>query len=185
LARKGCLDYKKHVLGENETDLRDNLKEYSWTKAPETNVLPNRWTAIGYRNGQQIFSVSGNEIPNPLTLGPKPEFEDPEDSENEEDDINLLDADEGLKWLVDYQEALRVGMAVEIPYGTAHGHVEQGIDQLVVIGIRASEDAAEGAKSMQKLMEAHHYTSGLGIIRQGTPTNNTEDAFSGYGFHKT
>ncbi len=174
----------KCVLEKSETDLRDHIKEYSWTKAPETRVLPGHWTAIGYRNGKQVFSVTGNEIPDPLPLGPAPFGNESEISEKEEDDISLSDIDKGLKWMVDYQEALQIGMAVEVPYGAEYGHVEQGIDQLFVIGIKASEDAAEGAESMKKLFEAHHYTSGLGIIRQGTPTNNTDDTPSGYGFHR-
>ncbi len=174
----------KSVLGKREADLLANQKEYSWTRAPETNVLPNHWTAIGHRNGKQIFSVTGGEILDSLKLGPNPNPEDEEIPENEEDDINLMDVDEGLKWMLDYQEALRVGMAVEIPFGEEFGHVEQGIDQLFVIGVKASKNEKSGALSMQKLMEAHRFTSGLGFIRQGTPTNNTKEASSGYGYHK-
>ncbi len=173
----------KRVFEEDETDIDANLKDHSWTRAPETTVLPDRWTAIGYRNGIQIFTVTGNQIPENLALGPEPDFDAEGQPEEPEEDNDPLRHDEGLNWMVDYQEALRAGMAVEIPYGAENGHVEQGVDQLFVVGIRPSDDAPSGAASMLKLMEAHHYTSGLGIIQQGTPTNNTEDASSGYGFH--
>src|SRR5690606_23693986 len=65
-----------------------------------------------------------------------------------------------------------------------HGHVDQGLDQMFVIGVKSTNDASAGSEAIKKLMEAHHYTSGLGIIRQGTPTNNTEDSLSGHGFHR-
>lgn len=175
-----------HEYSDNETFLYDHKKENSWTKAPETNVLPDHWIAIGIRGGQQLFSVKGNSIPASLPLGPNPDFE------ADADEGSLLE-DEGLKWMIDYEEALNVGMAIEVPFGTNHGNIENGLDQLFVIGVKSaitSEIGAgaslenKGAETFKKLMEAHHYTSGLGIIRQGTPSNNTDGTPSGDGFHK-
>ncbi|MCC5925580.1 MAG: hypothetical protein JJU41_03375 [Bacteroidetes bacterium] len=173
----------KSVLEQSEHILSGNKKEYSWTKAPVTHALPHYWTAIGYRNGQKVFSVTGNKIPNELAIGPSPVLGEDETVDDVDDGFDPLRDDKGLTWMVDYQEALSVGMALEVPYGVDFGNVEQGIDQLFVLGVRHESDTKTGSTSFRQLMEAHHYTSGLGIIKQGTPTNNTEDAPSGYGFH--
>src|SRR5262249_28837159 len=51
---------------------------------------------------------------------------------------------------------------------------------LLVVGIK-SLDATSAAQRVIDLLDAHHYTHGLALLPQNTPTNNTEQAPSGYG----
>src|SRR5262249_53470162 len=44
----------------------------AWTRAARTNVLPDRWIALGYRGGARQFAVLGRPIPDTLALGPDP-----------------------------------------------------------------------------------------------------------------
>ena len=44
----------------------------AWTRAARTNVLPDRWIALGYRGGERRFAVLGKPIPDALNVGPDP-----------------------------------------------------------------------------------------------------------------
>ena len=46
--------------------------------------------------------------------------------------------------------------------------------------MKRSLDSAASATRLRELIEAHKYTDGLSLVTQGTPTNNTEDATSGF-----
>jgi hypothetical protein len=50
---------------------------------------------------------------------------------------------------------------------------------LLAVGVR-DETAAAGASTLESLLEAHLYTDGLEILRQGTPTNNTDEGIAGW-----
>ncbi len=56
---------------------------------------------------------------------------------------------------------------------------QQGIDALVVFGVSSLDPAAASA-AIASLLDAHHYTDGLGFLRVGTPTNNSAEAPSGW-----
>ena len=45
----------------------------AWTRAARTNVLPDRWIALGYRGGERRFAVLGRPIPDALAPRPRPE----------------------------------------------------------------------------------------------------------------
>ena len=69
-------------------------------------------------------------------------------------------------------------MALRIPLA---GDDTAGLDRLVVLGVRPTSDAAEGARRIARLLDAHHYTGGVALVAPGTPTNNTSTARSGWG----
>ncbi len=81
-----------------------------------------------------------------------------------------------MRWMVDFDEAERIGMALRmnLPAATA----QAGLDALLVFGV-ASLDADASAAALAALLDAHHYTNGCAFVRPGTPTNNTEDVASG------
>jgi predicted nucleic acid-binding Zn-ribbon protein len=142
----------------------------SWTRAAVTNVLPDRWMVIGYRDSVRRFSVLGRPIADRLTVGPDP------------DGLAATDPTAPLgksaQWLVDFERAVDVGMAARIALA---GPDAAGLDRLIVLGVRPSSDADEGARRVGELLEAHHYTDGLALVAVGTPTNNTASARSGWG----
>src|SRR5262249_13306700 len=66
----------------------------AWTRAARTNVLPDRWIALGYRGGARQFAVLGRPIPDALALGP-----DPGDAAAGDPAAPL---GPGAQWLVDF-----------------------------------------------------------------------------------
>jgi len=54
-----------------------------------------------------------------------------------------------------------------------------GFDRLIVVGL-SSQGPFLGAARLEALFDAHHYTDGLAFVPQGTATNNTAEAPSGY-----
>jgi hypothetical protein len=49
-----------------------------------------------------------------------------------------------------------------------------GFDKIVVYGVKSSMEPDITAEYLDRLFDGHHYTRGLAIVPQGTPTNNTE-----------
>src|SRR3972149_3522015 len=56
-----------------------------------------------------------------------------------------------------------------------------GFDKLMVLGVRLSIDESAGQGLIEGLFTNHHYSrAGLSLLKQGTPTNNTDDEAAGY-----
>ena len=56
-----------------------------------------------------------------------------------------------------------------------------GFARVVVLGLRLSAGAAQGAAMLEELIANHQYSpKGFSLVAQGTPTNNTERDGSGY-----
>jgi len=141
-------------------------RDGSWTRAATTEVLPTRWVALGYRGGERIFAVWGKRLPTVLQVGPSPTATpDPGAVEPE------------LRWLTDFTEAERVGMGIRVPLT---GDTTLGFDRVVALGSQGGCNRERGAQLLETLLEAHHYTNGLAVVAQGTPTNNTDDQPSGF-----
>jgi hypothetical protein len=82
--------------------------------------------------------------------------------------------DEALRWMVDFDAAVAVGMAVtiDLPANT------QVVDDVVAIGMPSA--TTDGAALVSALIEAHRFSDGAAFIPPGTPTNNLADSPSGY-----
>lgn len=126
-----------------------------YSRAPVALGLPDRWTAIGLAGAKRLV-VTGNPIPETLHVGPDPTA-----------GAGAAGVDDGLRWMVDFEEAERVGMGLRLPLDGA-----SALDVLLVFGSRAST-AAAGAAALERLLRAHRYTDGLGFLSQGTPTNRS------------
>jgi hypothetical protein len=142
-----------------------------WTRAPKATTLPDRFLVLGYRNGEHAFAVWGQPVPDPLPVGPQPDADVPEPADGEPA------IDPALKWMYDFDEAERVGMGVRVPVG--EGPVAR-IDLVVAVGVKASADTRESTDRLARLLDGHHYTGGLGFVRQGSPSNNTGEARSAF-----
>ncbi|HEY5712273.1 MAG TPA: hypothetical protein VIT38_10285 [Allosphingosinicella sp.] len=144
----------------------------SWSRAPQAIGLPERFVAIGYVQGQRVFEIAGAAIPEMLMTGPDPLSAD--DGSAAASAADLPAVDQGMKWMVDFDEAVRVGMAMRIDLPPA---AHDGLDELVVLGVRTSAEAAEGAALAETMIRTHLYgPHGFGFVPQGTPTNDTGPA---------
>ena len=81
--------------------------------------------------------------------------------------------DEGMRWLADLTEAQRLGMAIPIPLQPEFAN---GLQRLVVLGVRWSDDPSDSAELLGELLAAQRFTDGLGVLRPDAPTNNTPAA---------
>lgn len=144
----------------------------SWSKAGE-GIMPDRWVIVlSNQNQPAPRIVVGNPIPEPLAMTPDPSAA-PADMVPVPGSNNKLTIDKKILWTVDFTEAERVGMAKTIPLqGT---EATTGFDRVLVFGVKTSMRQEATSKYVEKLIDSHHYTRGVSVVSQGSPTNNTED----------
>ena len=116
---------------------------------------------------------SGRRSSRDPAIGP-----DPTDESEAAPDEAAFDA--GMRWMIDFEEAERLGMALRLKMPAVSA--QQGIDALVVFGVSSLDENA-AATAVASLLDAHHYTGGLGFLRTGTPTNNSAEQASGWSAH--
>ncbi len=142
----------------------------SWDRPVVARGLPDRWVVAGYgpvSNGTDpsdqdpIVVAVGADILNDLAIGPTPGAVSPASEP--------VHVDAGMAWLVDLDEALRVGMAIRVPNPPE-------LARLVVVGLRAAADGTAGAALLNDLLVGHTYTDGLSFVAQATATNAEQPA---------
>lgn len=152
-----------------EADDAPPRRAASWSRAPRTDLMPDRWEIVGLRRGDVQFRATGTPIPHRLKVGWNPQADAPDT------DADAVLADAEMRWMVDFDEAERVGMAVRIDLTD---YAFNDIEQLVAFGVKVS--AGDAADLIEDQIDALHYTTGVGFVAANTPTNNTETAPSGY-----
>lgn len=158
-----------------------DLKRAGWTRAPRSGVLPDRFAVVTVTGGRVSHLFAGNPVPADLHLGLDPGAE--QDGEDEPAPFRLdedgdLVVPEQIRWMVDFDRAVEVGMAVSVPITPQEA--ASGFDELFVVGLAAGT-AEEGARRLEGMIDAHHYTGdGLELLPIGTPTNNTETTAAGF-----
>jgi hypothetical protein len=153
-------------------------KQQSWSQAPKVNVLPDRFVLIGYVNNEQVLLEIGNPIPLPLIVGPDPSAP-AQDQLRPDKDTGDLFVGEDMKWMVDFDRAIEVGMGFKVDLN--NDLATRGFDRLLVLGLRVSADLQESKTLLETLIQHHHNgRSGFSILPQGTPTNNTEKKGAGF-----
>ena len=150
------------------------LRESGWTAPPRSRVLPERFVIMTFVSGEKVHEEVGRAVPEPLPLGPDPRAPGLGFAR---DGVNLTLAPE-LRWMVDFDEAERVGMGVRIPLTPEQA--ARGFDRVLALGVRLADDHLEASQRLEELLESRHYTDGLSIVTQGAPTNNTPGMPSGY-----
>ena len=141
----------------------------AWQRAPLARLMPQRWLAVARAGGVMVANALGAPI------GPAPAV-GPTRMRPDRRAAGAASIDPGMRWLADFDEAERIGMALRMKMPGAVA--QAGIDVLVVFGVSAL-DANASAAALAALIDAHHYTDGCAFVRPGTPTNNTEDEASG------
>lgn len=145
----------------------------SWTRAPHVDALPDRLLCIVEGAGDRI-DVLGEMIATPLQVGPDPSG--PPQLKPDGDDLEVADE---LRWMVDFDRAVKDGLGFRV--ALTPDLAATGAERVTVVGLRLAEDAKRGAERLSELL-AHHRDgrSGLELIPQGTPTNNTEADGAGF-----
>ena len=146
----------------------------AWTRAPRTRVLPDRWVAVLSTNApdepnRRIVQMT-NVVPDTLTTGPDPSAADAPATPG------IPAIDDGMRWMVEFAEAERIGMGLRVPLPDGVSEVSQ----LLVFGVKASLTGEDAAVRVEDLLTAHHYSDGLAFVAPGTPTNNTGEDDSGF-----
>jgi len=177
-------------------------KAESWTRGPQARLLPDRWILFGIweHEGEDLretFVLRSDAIREPLPVGPTPEAmavaeqygsDTPGGADRGSGADSAVGTDADIAWITEFGAAEKAGMAVRIRDADVFGGpTPPGIDdladgtfrKLIVTGVSASMSADETAEELERLFDAHHYTDGLELVEQGTPTNNY-DTDSGY-----
>ncbi|MCU0974089.1 MAG: hypothetical protein MUF80_09090 [Burkholderiales bacterium] len=138
-------------------------------------ALPDRFVAIGLRNGSEIFRKWGNVVPDQLPLSP---LFDPLLVDNP-DDFDPFSEDRA--WMIDYAAAEAAGMAITVTQGDLRGaQMSQGVQRLLVLGVDWTQTPESAAGLVASLLDNHLHSDGLKFVAQGTPTNNTGATRAGF-----
>lgn len=149
------------------------LRSSKWTRPGEA-ILPDRWVVVTYHGTEPGRITLGNRILEPLAMTPDPKLQDA--------DLAVVEGtykiDNNLRWSLDFQRAVEVGMGIVVDM--QGNEPTDGYERIIVVGVKTSMSELDGSRLLEKLIDAHHYTRGVAILRQGTPTNNTEGHPSPY-----
>ncbi len=156
-------------------------KEHDWSIAPHTQVLPDRIAILTMNKGIYKHIAVGNPIPKKLNVGLDPQkfdFENDNDNPFQLDNEGDLQVDDGMRWMVNFDDAIANGMGLKIPL--TNEEAELGFDRVLAIGINDSTHDAD-KQTLETLVENHHYApDGMSFLSIGTATNNTDKASAGY-----
>jgi hypothetical protein len=152
------------------------VKQTPWSQAPRVKYLADRFVVLGYTGTTLSMQAIGAPVSLPLIVGPDPGA-DPVDTIHP-DKGDLFVPDE-LKWLVDFDRAVNVGLGLRIDL-TAQ-QAQTGFDRLLILGVQLSADDNDATSAIEELFAHHHYgRTGLSVVPQGTPTHNTTGVGTGY-----
>lgn len=155
-------------------DVASDAGAAGWRRAPRARLMPDHWVAV-LRGGTQTVQAQGKPIDRDLVAGPDPAWQ------GDDGDREQLAIDPGMRWMVDFEEAERRGMALSITVPAAMQALPLS---LLVYGV-CTRLGTDGGAHLAQLLQAHRHTDGLAFLRQGTATNNTEDGRAGPGVDDT
>ena len=157
-----------------------DTKQTAWSQAPKATILPDRFVFIGYEqeNDPNPVIAVGNHIPSPLLTGPDPAAAEPDQIRHDANG-NVIVPDE-LLWLSRFDQAVEVGMGFRI--NLTPTQASRGFKRVLVVGLRLNADEKQAQGDLETLFRHHAFSrTGLALLPQGTPTNNTEATNSGSG----
>lgn len=144
-------------------------------KKVRAELLPDYWIALNYEN--EIIGTS-RPIQKPLSLAMNWQASERERADWDQAPRSELTSDPEVNWVFDFERAEEVGMAMRIPQENLE--LRKRLRRLIVFGVNTSLDAEASAEQIERLIDQHHYTRGFSFLKQGTPTNNTEEVSSPY-----
>ncbi|AHG92725.1 hypothetical protein J421_5190 (plasmid) [Gemmatirosa kalamazoonensis] len=155
-------------------------KPDAWTEAPHSRVLPDRFVLLAWRGETLRVNEVGRRLDDVVVVGPAPLETDDDDPSIARDPADgTLTLGTSYAWVRDFAQAIERGMAFRVP--VAADDVAQGFDRLLVLGLKHSADEEDARALVEELIDGHRYArEGFEVLRQGTPTNNTDDGDSGF-----
>ncbi|GEM_PF-1867451 len=164
-----------------------NPKSSAWTKQPVSNIMPDAFVVYAYDRAGNVISRQTAMIPDELKLGIDPGL-DPEDDDlsfDSDENSNLendLRANDDVRWMIDFDAAIAKGLGIKIQI--TDSQYTRGFKKILVVGVKASLNHADGQERLEDLINNHHYTDGFALLKQGTSTNNTATQAAGYTFYE-
>jgi hypothetical protein len=149
---------------------------------PRAELLPDRFVVLTYTTNatdgglHEVGRAVGAAIPDDLVVGPDPSLQD--SWLTRDPATGRIVVPDALEWMVDFDAAVSVGMAVRIPLSPPYDTA--GFDRVLAVGVRAATPAAQGPAVLEALLAKHRFGDGCAVVRAGTPTNNTDTAMSGW-----
>lgn len=128
---------------------------------PRVRLLPDRWVATAYGGGAVLGVATSLNVSPELAIGP--DFEADFDA-NAQVDHEQVAVDQGMRWMIDFEEAEAKGMALRLTVAASV------VDVLLVTGVANGDRSAAVAAQL----DVHRYTDGLAFVAPGSPTNNTK-----------
>jgi hypothetical protein len=164
---------RTRITGFPEHDL---TKNDAWTRAPRTQILPDRFVLLLYQNETAApRQIPGTLIPDTVYLGPDP-LEAKDGFTKKDGALTFAGA---FDWMSDFDKALEQGMGFRVRL--TEEEARNGFVKIFVLGVFLSADAFESAAMLEELIDNHQYSpKGFSLVPQGTPTNNTERDGTGY-----
>ncbi|MGI8732066.1 MAG: hypothetical protein ACR2LM_02045 [Pyrinomonadaceae bacterium] len=157
--------------------VHDLTKTDLWTRAPRTQLLPDRFVLLLSNNDGPQREIVGNVIPDTLFLGPDPLASETAFPTRPEDDALVYG--NSFDWMSNFDKAVEQGMGFRVRLNEAEAR--RGFARVLVLGVFLSATAPDSAALLEELIDNHHYSpKGFSIVPQGTPTNNTERDGTGY-----
>jgi hypothetical protein len=140
-------------------------------------TLPDYFVIQVYIDGKLQYSQRGNNISQELPLI--------SDLNRDDDRSELFDQES--RWMTNFSEAETRGMAVTIDLADDLSvSTITRITRIIAVGVKHTdctdhdEAARDGKTLLEDLITNHRYSSGIGFLEWGTPTNNTQEARSGH-----
>lgn len=158
---------------------------------PVTELMPNRFAVQAViktvTGKEQTICRYGNRLPEVLQVGldlNKADNFDPQEIASVGSN-GQLKLNGNLRWMTDYDEAERIGMAITIPLSAFQAQKKEIRDTqlyefsaIYVTGVKEDLDIYndKGSELIKRILEAHLYSeTGLDLIKAGTPTNILTD----------
>lgn len=155
------------------------VRARSWTSAPTARALPDEFVIVGFQGGKAIFSERGKTVPARLTVGVDPGA--PADQQLHHDASGELVVPEPMRWMVDFDAAVDVGLGVRISLDRDEYDPAKPIERLLALGIRHADDPEQACATLEELITHHRFgRAGFAFVPQGSPTNNTDGDSTAY-----
>ena len=158
----------------------DVAKPDSWTEAPHSRVMPDRFVLMLFRGGKAVHTIVGNQVDDIVVVGPAPLDDDGKSTLKRDPATGRLVLGDEFSWIADFPLAIEKGLGFRVALNA--DEASGGFDQLLVIGLKLSANETDTQQLIEELIQNHHYSAkGFALVRQGTPTNNTDNDSSGFG----
>jgi hypothetical protein len=158
----------------------DVAKPDSWTEAPHSRVMPDRFVLMLFRGGKAVHTIVGNQVDDIVVVGPAPLDDEGKSTLKRDPATGRLVLGDEFSWIADFPLAVEKGLGFRVPLN--EDEASGGFNQLLVIGLKVSLNETDTQQLIEQLIDNHHYSAkGFVLIKQGTPTNNTDNDSSGFG----